>query len=602
MANQTCPTFSDCICAGGTPFRNFSAEAPDPASFFSLQFIQVLPDLGDFNNFWSGTAIPASCNDTASQQAADDCAVRLGTETIVDNWRGAGGTTIPLFGNNIQHCNTQCPNGSLSEFTLEAATVVARTQRQADAVAASICQYRAELNKTCPPSVETLPASNVEATTATLNAQVNPNGSVTTYFFEWGTTTSYGHFTDAIQILGDVGDTFVSADLTGLTIGTTYHFRIVASNQDGVTEGSDVTFFKQGVVDFSFTQILDLTESGVVCGIGVSFKAAFMEAVNGMATVTEISLGGPTGGCNCGNSNNQYGGSADLTPIVTHCFWDDETVPSGLRDLGFDGTIWSIAEDGFGALNNSGLVFSYLYDPNLGIFTNLGTLGGASTGIRSFLGPTHNNRHINNLHQIACTSKIAASDDHAARWDGGLIDIHPLFAPPGSLSNAVAIDATGAVAGIYINALGNNRTFINEGGGQAFSLSIGGVGTNVVECNSISKHGLYITGFANDGINDRAFIWHKPTGFAFIPLISGETFSYGLDVNSSGWTVGHSDNFVWLYRNGMTVDLLTLFPAGSGWTALDNFTNDLFINDAGQVCGFGTHNGITKAFLLTLPP
>ncbi|HEY8501370.1 MAG TPA: hypothetical protein VIL21_01680, partial [Solirubrobacterales bacterium] len=42
------------------------------------------------------------------------------------------------------------------------------------------------------PSVETLPASSVAETTATLNGKVNPNGLETKFYFEYGTTTSYG--------------------------------------------------------------------------------------------------------------------------------------------------------------------------------------------------------------------------------------------------------------------------------------------------------------------------------------------------------------------------------------------------------------------------
>ncbi len=42
------------------------------------------------------------------------------------------------------------------------------------------------------------------------------------------------------------------------------------------------------------------------------------------------------------------------------------------------------------------------------------------------------------------------------------------------------------------------------------------------------------------------------------------------------------------------VDLDTLLPANSGWT----LQYAVGINASGQICGFGTHNGATHAFIL----
>src|SRR6478752_10431642 len=45
------------------------------------------------------------------------------------------------------------------------------------------------------PAVTTAPASDVGKSSATLSGTVNPNGQSTTYFFQYGTTTSYGRQT-----------------------------------------------------------------------------------------------------------------------------------------------------------------------------------------------------------------------------------------------------------------------------------------------------------------------------------------------------------------------------------------------------------------------
>ena len=93
------------------------------------------------------------------------------------------------------------------------------------------------------PAVFTGAASNTTYTTTDLNGTVNPNGLATTAHFEYGTTTSYGTNT-ADQSIGSGSSTVpVSASLSGLTPGTTYHYRLVATNAGGTSNGADATFF-----------------------------------------------------------------------------------------------------------------------------------------------------------------------------------------------------------------------------------------------------------------------------------------------------------------------------------------------------------------------
>jgi phosphodiesterase/alkaline phosphatase D-like protein len=75
-----------------------------------------------------------------------------------------------------------------------------------------------------------------------LNGMVNPNGVPTTYYFEWGTTTSYGNTTGVQSVGSGLSDVVVSANLTGLTRNTTYHYRVVATNSLGTSYGSDRSF------------------------------------------------------------------------------------------------------------------------------------------------------------------------------------------------------------------------------------------------------------------------------------------------------------------------------------------------------------------------
>ena len=97
------------------------------------------------------------------------------------------------------------------------------------------------LTATGPPVVTTNPATNVTTSSATLNGSLDPHGLTTTVYFQYGTTTSYGH-TTAMQ--SQAGNTYrnIAANISGLTAHTTYHFRIVATNSGGMRMGSDRTF------------------------------------------------------------------------------------------------------------------------------------------------------------------------------------------------------------------------------------------------------------------------------------------------------------------------------------------------------------------------
>lgn len=92
------------------------------------------------------------------------------------------------------------------------------------------------------PSAITGPVTAVGPTTATATGTVNPNGQATTWYVEYGTSTSYGTKTANVNAGSGTANTAVSASLTGLTAGTTYHYRVVATNSSGTARGSDGIF------------------------------------------------------------------------------------------------------------------------------------------------------------------------------------------------------------------------------------------------------------------------------------------------------------------------------------------------------------------------
>jgi len=96
------------------------------------------------------------------------------------------------------------------------------------------------------PGVNTAPASGVAAGSAKLNGSVYPNGQSTGWWFEYGTSTSYGSRTPTRNAGNGTRTLSVSDSVSRLSAGTTYHFRLVASNASGVSYGGDQSFTTPG--------------------------------------------------------------------------------------------------------------------------------------------------------------------------------------------------------------------------------------------------------------------------------------------------------------------------------------------------------------------
>ena len=92
-----------------------------------------------------------------------------------------------------------------------------------------------------PPKVTTNIAYSVTSTSTTLNATVNPNGATTTVWFEWGTSSAFGN-TTPVQTIDGTNDVSLSTTLSGLTPGTTYYYRVRASNSQGDVAGDIFSF------------------------------------------------------------------------------------------------------------------------------------------------------------------------------------------------------------------------------------------------------------------------------------------------------------------------------------------------------------------------
>lgn len=139
------------------------------------------------------------------------------------------------------------------------------------------------------PVIATESATAGSRGTAVLEASVNPEGSETTYHFEYVDDAGYGNSgfagatsTGSVSIgSGLFEDHPVTVDLTGLVAGEVYHYRVVAKDSSGrTTRGSD--------------QVLDETPPAYVEGPWVTNVAAtsatFSAQINPLDTNTEYRL------------------------------------------------------------------------------------------------------------------------------------------------------------------------------------------------------------------------------------------------------------------------------------------------------------------------
>jgi hypothetical protein len=114
--------------------------------------------------------------------------------------------------------------------------------RAALVAAALLCAVPASALAAGKPVVSTGAASGLSPEAATLAGSVNPNGHVTTWYFQYGRTTKYGNRTTAQDAGSGTKRVPLSASVSGLSGNTTYHFRLVGTNSAGTTFGADHKF------------------------------------------------------------------------------------------------------------------------------------------------------------------------------------------------------------------------------------------------------------------------------------------------------------------------------------------------------------------------
>lgn len=128
------------------------------------------------------------------------------------------------------------------------------------------------------PGVALTPVTDRTSDSVVVRGRVNPFGAQATYHFEYGTTTAYGNVAPvgAEGVAGAGYDPrFVAASLSGLAPSTTYHYRLVATNETGTNSSADATFTTRPAMEpaRAYEQVTPIDKGGALIKHVSGFQA-----------------------------------------------------------------------------------------------------------------------------------------------------------------------------------------------------------------------------------------------------------------------------------------------------------------------------------------
>jgi probable HAF family extracellular repeat protein len=243
------------------------------------------------------------------------------------------------------------------------------------------------------------------------------------------------------------------------------------------------------------------------------------------------------------------------------------------------GELINNAGDVVGFSDQSGFIYRN------GEMTDLGSLGGGFIAIDD----VNENGHVVGMSADENFAFVAFHHDGT--------NMHNLGTLGGWLSEAYAINDSGVIVGLADNEEGMTRAFVYRNGTMTDLGTLGGDFSRALEINNAGQI-LGESEYESGNTAVRGFIVDNGVMIDLGTL--GGTVSRPYGMNSHGHVVGLTldeefNQLPFLYRDGQMVDVNTLLPANSGWV----LQTANFINDAGQIVGYGMFNGVSHPYLLT---
>lgn len=140
---------------------------------------------------------------------------------------------------------------------------------------------------TTPPAVGAETAQFVNENSAVIEGEINPQGLETAYETQYGTSTAYGYSAQgAVALAPFTSSHGTVTSLTSLSPGTTYHYRIVATNQAGTTYGQDQTLTTTGAARSSTFTSFALPSVPLIAATPIAFPTETTGAKTTPKTLT----------------------------------------------------------------------------------------------------------------------------------------------------------------------------------------------------------------------------------------------------------------------------------------------------------------------------
>jgi len=334
----------------------------------------------------------------------------------------------------------------------------------------------------------------------------------------------------------------------------------------------------------SFICVVLLTAASSLCAAQTSYTITDLGALssNGYSVARALNATAEVTGAAGSNNSN-----------TSEVFFYSGSTMTNLGTLGGPSGIGN-------GINSSGQVAGYSQNSSQtyraflasgGKMTDIGDLGGGSAVAYA----------INDVGQVVGSAVTSDGSNHPFLYSAGkMIDLGTLGSPKGTdwWNSAQSVNNFGVVVGTSYDSQGNFFGFVWSNGRMVKVGTLGGPWSQAYAINN--KHQITGLAYTKNG-SAHAFIANCATcALKDLGTISGSTSTvWGFAINDSGVVVGQSTfagtYHAFVYSSGKMKDLNKMIPTGSGWVLIE--ANG--INSAGQIVGFGTHNGQQHGYLLT---
>jgi len=253
--------------------------------------------------------------------------------------------------------------------------------------------------------------------------------------------------------------------------------------------------------------------------------------------------------------------------------------------------------------SGNGPSYAFIYKD--GVMSNVGSLNASGTGVAY---------DVNNAGAVVGSSFNGTASKAFLRDESGIHELGTIAGTASATGRASGISENGLVVGVSSNGTVSHATLWRGGpGGEVVDLGALADSRNYSQALAVSDGGL-VVGSSVVGTSSptsstdlyHAFAWEGGVMTDLGGLASQPTYIHGeaRDVNDSGLIVGYvarlygSPTFggaAVLWDGGVAFDLNTMVVGADGW----NLLSAEGINDRGQIVGYGSFGGQTRAFLLT---